>query len=82
MWVCNSQRNMKLHCLVGLTSVTSSYIPFDVFYQHRPPELQEQSGPDCEDTFVPEVIVSLFNQSKLPRLWDHELILPMRLVMP
>jgi hypothetical protein len=73
---------MKLRCVAGLTSVTCSDIPLDVLYQHMPPEPQEQSGPDCEDTFVPEVVMSLFNQSEPSRLWDHKLMLPMRLAVP
>ena len=57
-------------------------VPSDIFDQHWPPEPKKKTGPDCEDTFVPEVIMSLLNQSILSSFWNDELMLPMRFSMP
>ena len=56
--------------------------PFDIFNKHWPPEVQEQTGLDCEDTLVPEIIVSLLNQSELSRFWNDKLMLAMWFTLP
>ena len=54
-------QDMQPSCLPGLTLVAGANKPLYIVDQHRPPEAEEQARPDCEDTFVPEVIVGLLD---------------------
>ena len=55
------RRDMQTSCLPGLTLVAGANKPLYIVDQHWPPEAEEQARPDCEDTFVPEVIVGLLD---------------------
>ena len=53
--------DMQMSCLLDLTLMAGANKPPHIVDQHWPPEAEEQASPDCEDTFVPEVIVGLLN---------------------
>ena len=47
--------------LANLALVIGSDEPLDFIDQHQPPEAEQKLGPDCKDTFVPKVIMSLLD---------------------
>jgi hypothetical protein len=67
-------RDMQLCGLADLTFMTCTDVPLDVFDEQRPPEAQKESSTDCEDTFVPKVIMSLLDQPVTLLLWDNQLM--------
>jgi hypothetical protein len=66
--------DVKLPGLADLTFVAGTDVPFHIFDEQRPPEVQKESHTDCEDTFVPKVIMSLLNQSIMLHLCHNELV--------
>jgi hypothetical protein len=74
--------DMQLCGLADLTFVTCTDIPLDVVDEQRPPEAQKESSTDCEDTFVPEVIMSLLDQPVTLLLWDNQLMAAVGLSTP
>ena len=48
--------------------------PLDIIDQHWPPEAEQKQGPDCKDTFVPEVLVSLLDESETPVFRYYQLV--------
>ena len=66
----HGQGDMKVAGLVNLALVTAVHEPLDI-NDHQPSEVEEQANVDCEDTLVPEVIVSLLDQSVPPALQHH-----------
>ncbi|KIJ08296.1 hypothetical protein PAXINDRAFT_18561 [Paxillus involutus ATCC 200175] len=60
--------------LVKEAPMTGTDVPFHIFDEQWPPEVQKESRTDCEDTFVPKVIMSLLNQSIMLHLWHNELV--------
>jgi hypothetical protein len=62
---------MKLPGLTDLTFMACLDKPLDVVDQQRPPEAQKETGPDGEDTLVPEVVVSLLYQSVPLPFWHN-----------
>ncbi|KIJ12694.1 hypothetical protein PAXINDRAFT_14453 [Paxillus involutus ATCC 200175] len=75
-------QDMQLCGLADSTFMTCMDIPLDVFNEQWPPEAQKELGMDCEDTFVPEVIMSLLDQPVMLLFLDNQLMVAMGLSTP